>query len=175
MADAARQLTLAEQTLALAHALGVALEEVEDVLHACHAAHGVFRYNLAQLLHAELHVVEVRNGVAQRLGYVNEHFLEVAKGHTGQVAVLGIDGLKGLSTGNEHHHTPVAVVGVVEIALAVASLHERKHLTIDVFLAASLEFLADVSGYHVDVMLQQVYIGKNGIVDALQHVVGRIA
>ena len=61
MADALRQLALAEKPFALTHSVGIAIIEVEDVLHTCGPSQRVLFDRLAQLLHAKLHVVEVRD------------------------------------------------------------------------------------------------------------------
>ena len=172
MADAARQLAFTEETLALAHTFGIMLHLVEDVANTSHTANGILCHDVAQLLHAELHVVEVGNGITQRFRHADKHLLEVAEGHASQIAVLGVDGLEGLGTRDEHHHAPIAVLGVAIVALSIGSLDEAEHLAVNIFLTTSLQLLADVGCHHVDVMLQEVDIGKNSVVDALQHVVG---
>ena len=175
MADATRQFSLAEQPFTLTHPLSIALKQVENVLHAGHATHRVFRHDLAQLLHPEFHIVEVGNRVAQRLRHIDEHLFKVAEGHTGQIAVLGVHRLEGLRPRNEHHHTPIAVFVVAEKGLSVVGFDESQHLTVNIFFAACLEFFTDVACHHLDVVLQQIDIRENGVVDALKHVVGRVS
>ena len=52
-------------------------------------------------------------------------------------------------------------------------MYKAQHLTVDVGFVASLKFPANVARHSLDVGLQHVNVGKNGIVDALQHIIGR--
>ena len=174
VADATRQFSLAEQPFALTHPLGILLKQVENVLHTGHATDGVFRHDLAQLLHTEFHVVEVGNRVAERLRHIDEQFFKVAESHACEVAVLWVHRLEGLRPRNEHHHAPIAVFVVAEEGLSVVGFDESQHLAVDVVLTALFEFAADVFCHHFDVVLQQIDIRENGVVDALQHVVWRV-
>ena len=48
-----------------------------------------------------------------------------------------------------------------------------QHLAVDVRLAPCLQLAADVGGDDLDVALQAVHVLEDGVVDALQHIVGR--
>ena len=99
----------------------------------------------------------------------------MAESLAGIVRVFGVDGLEGLGTGNEHHHAPVAVGIVVPVGFALGGGHKAEHAAVYVVGTLGLELAAYVGGYSLNVVLQQLYILEDGVVDALQHVVGRIA
>ena len=47
-----------------------------------------------------------------------------------------------------------------------------QHLAVDIRLATLLQLAADVGGDGLDVALQAIHILEDGVVDALQHIVG---
>ena len=54
-------------------------------MYFLHTSGGIGGHGIVQLLQAELHVVEVGDGFAQRIGNVGKHGLEVAEGGAGVV------------------------------------------------------------------------------------------
>ena len=50
-----------------------------------------------------------------------------------------------------------------------------QHLAVNVVGAFCFQFAAYVRGHYLNVVLKQVHVLENGIVDALQHIVGPIA
>ena len=128
---------------------------------------------LAKLAQAQLHVVKVGDGLHQRLADIGQHRLELPEGLARTIGIFGVDRLVGLGTGNEDHHTPVGIA-FLPICLTVVGREEVQHLAVNVRLAALLEFAADVGGDGLDVALQAIHILEDGVVDALQHIVGRI-
>ena len=49
-----------------------------------------------------------------------------------------------------------------------------EHLTLNIAFTFFFQFPADMSGYGIDICLQHLYILENGMIDALQYVIGRI-
>ena len=173
MADALGQTALAIESFGLAHLVGIALQFLDDVAHLVKAARGIVGDGLAQLSHAQFHVVEVGDGLAQLLGHIHQHFLEVAECLAAVIGALGGDGLAGHGVRDVHHHAPVALGPVSVIGLTIAGLDELQHFTVDVIGAAGFQLAADVGRHYLDVVLQQVHVLENGVVNALQHIVGR--
>ena len=103
MADVFGQFPFAEQALCLAHFLLVGKKVCKDGLHLRqgHAAGGVGLYGLVQLAGAELHVVEIRNGLSQLLGDIGQHGLELPEGLAGVVGVLRVHRVVGVGIGDE--------------------------------------------------------------------------
>ena len=75
--------------------------------------------------------------------------------------------------GNEDRQSPVGRA-VVPIRFPLVRGQEAQHLAVDVFLATRLELAADVVRYGFDVPLQPVHVAEDAMVDALQHIVGRV-
>ena len=173
MAHAFGQFALTIQALALAHLLRTVLYLVQIIAHFLHTAYGIRSHGIAELLQAELHIVEIGNRLAQRIGDVRKHRLEIAESHTGIVRILGIHRLIGLGIGNEHHDAPI-VLAVVPVGLSRIGRNEREHFAFDVVHALLCQLLADMAGDGLDIGLQHLYILENGMIDALQHVVGSI-
>ena len=175
MADAFGQPTLAVEPFGLAHLVGIALKFVDDVAHLVKAPCGIVSDSLSQLTHAQFHVVEVGDGLAQLLGHIDQHFLEIAKGLAAVIGTLGRDSLVGDSIWDVYHHAPVAVGLVAVVGLAVPSFDELQYLAVNVVGIAGFQPAADVCRHHLDVVLQQVHVLENGVVDALEHIIGRCA
>ena len=176
MAHALGQLALAPHALGLAHLLGVLADEVEKLHHRvlANSSGWVLLDDLAQLLHAELHVVEVGNHLAQLLGDVHQHVLEMAEGVAGEIRILWRHGLVGLGVGYEHHHPPHRAVGLSVVELSAVGGYKAQHLAVDVCHVGSLQFLAYVACHGGDVVHQHVHVGEDGGVYALKHIVGRV-
>ena len=133
-----------------------------------HAAHGVGLHHLAQLRQAELHVVEVLDGLPQRHGQVGQHGLEIAEGQSGGAAALGVHGLLGHRAGNEDHQTPVVAVHLrVEALRVFLQADEGEHAAVDVVRALLLQLVADMAGDGGDVTHHHIDIGEHMVVDAL--------
>ena len=162
------------QAFGLAHLVGAFLYFVQEVLHFLHTSGGIGSHGVAELLQAELHVVEVGNGFAQCVGDIGQHGLEVTESGTCIVRILRIHRLVGFGTGDEYHDAPVAFA-VVPVSLAiVGGRQEVEYFTLYIGLSVCFELPADVTGHGVDVGLQHLHILEDGMVDALQDVVGSI-
>ena len=85
VAYAFRQFAFAVQAFSLAHLFGTFLQLIEVFFHFVHSTGGVGSHGISQLLQAELHVVEVRDGLTQFIGNIGQHSLEVTKGYSGVV------------------------------------------------------------------------------------------
>ena len=127
--------------------------------------------DIAKLLEAELHVVEVLDGLAQLNRYVGKHCLEVTEGLAGSAAAFGVDGLLRDGIIDEDHQSPIAAF-CLDVELAVVFCRdEAQHFPVDVCRALLREFLADVRGDGIDVAHHHIHIGEDVVVDALQHIV----
>ena len=160
------------QSFGEAHLVGMRLNLVEQRAHFGHTTALVGLYGFAQLLQAEAHVVEIGNRFAQRLGHVGQHGLETAERLSRETRAFGRHGLHRHRPWDEDGEPPILLPLVLGVGLAVLRAHEAEHLAVDVVLVLLHQLAADVVGHHLDVVLQEVYIGEDGVVDALQHVVG---
>ena len=118
--------------------------------------------------------MEIRDGFAEAVGDVGELSLELAEGLACVVRTLWVHCLLGDGTGNEDGNAPVLLVFVLEIGLAIVCLDEGEYLAVDIVSALGFELLADVGGNLFYVALQEVYIDEDGVVDALENIVGCI-
>ena len=173
MADVLLQLAFTEEALAETHLVHIALYLCDEFLHARCASGTVFLDSLAQLVAAQFHVVEIRDGFAEAVGDVGELCLELAEGLAGVVGTFRVDSFLGDGTRDEDGDAPVLLVLVLDIGLAVVCLDEGEYLAVDIVSALGFELLADVGGNLFNVALQEVYIGEDGVVDALQNIVGQ--
>ena len=115
--------------------------------------------------------MEVGNGLAQPVGNVGEHRLEMAEGLAREIGVFGIDEFVGIGVLDEDGDAPVGLaVGPVALA-GLAAGEEGQDLAVDVGIAGQLA--ADVRRGAVDVVLQEVDVPEDGVVDALEDVVVR--
>ena len=60
------------------------------------------------------------------------------------------------------------MVLVLDIGLAVVCLDEGEYLAVDQFSALCFELLPDVGGHFLDVALQEVNIGEDGLLHPLR-------
>ena len=165
------QLALAEEALAETHLVHILLDVGNEVLHAFCSSGTVFLDCLAQLVAAQFHVVEIRDGFAEAVGDICELSLEFTEGLACIVGTLWVHCLLGDGTRDEYRDAPVLLVCIFHIGLAIGCLDEGKHLAVDVVSALGFQLLADMGSNLLNVALQQVYIGKDGVVDALQNIV----
>ena len=88
MADALGEHALAAHALCLAHIVSAGFEFGNELLHfhLLHASCGVGCHHLAELLEAELHIVEVLDGLSELYGNICEHGLEASEGFAGSAA-----------------------------------------------------------------------------------------
>ena len=173
MAHAFLQLALGEQSFAQTHLVHVRLNLFYELLHALGASHWVFGVHLAQLVASEAHVVEVGDCLAQLVGDVGQSSLEVAKRLACVVRRFGCHGVHRHGVADEYRHAPVALA-VEVVGLSVGGGHEAQHAAVDVVGSFCLQLLAYVVGHGLHVVLQQVNIGEDVVVDALQDVVGAV-
>ena len=174
MAHTLGQFAFAVKAFAAAHVFGTSHHLVNDVFRSGEAACLVGLNGLFELLEAELDVVEILNGFAERYGNVGQHGLEIAESLAHDVGTFRRHAALGHRVGNEHHDTPVLVAVEVEI-LAVFGRHEGEHLAVYVVGIGGFEFLADMSRHCHDVVHQHLHVGEDGVVHVLQHVVGSVA
>ena len=171
MADALGQFAFAVELFAAAHVVGALFNFLDDVLHVLGAAALVGCHSLVELLQAELNVVEVLDALAQRVGNVGQHGLEVAKGFTHNVGAFGAYATLRHGVGDEHHDAPVFIF-VQVVVLAIGAGHKFQYAATDVGHAGSFLFATDMVGDGHDVVHQHVHVGEDGVVDVLQHIVG---
>ena len=118
------QLTFTEEALAETHLVHIALYLCDEILHAFCASGTVFLYSLAELVAAQFHVVEIRDGFAEAVGDVGELCLELAEGLAGVVGTFRVDSFLGDGTRDEDGDAPVLLVLVLDIGLAVVCFDE---------------------------------------------------
>ena len=131
---------------------------------------GILGHGLPQLLHAELHVVEIGDGLTQLLRKVGQHGFKLAELHAHQIGRFRCHGLQRLRFGNEHADTPV-MFPVEIISFPFGGRQEVKHLAVDVGFVCLFQLLPDVAGHAFNIMLKQFHILENLMVDTLQDVV----
>ena len=166
MADALRQFAFPVQPFGLAHFFGPAFYLVQVIGHFLYASRLVIRYRLTQLAQAELHIMEIGNGLAQLVGNVGQHSFEVTESQTYQFRVLRIDGFTSDSVRDESHNAPIGS-SVCPIRLSVFGRPEVQRLALYVAFSPFFQSLPDVSRDGFDVSLQQVYVLEHVVVDAL--------
>ena len=115
--------------------------------------------------------MEIRDGFAETVGDVGELSLELSEGLACVVGAFRVDSFLGDGTRNEDGDAPVLLVFVLYIGLAVARLDEGENLAVDIVSALFFELLADVGSYFLDIVLQEIYIGEDRVVDALENIV----
>ena len=174
MADTLGEFALAVEAFSLAHFFGACLEFVNEPLHLGQTTSLVFGHGLAELLEAELHVVEVLDGFAQLCGDVGEHCLEVAEGFAYDVGAFGCHCGLANGIGDEPHHAPV-LFAIEVVVLAVLGGYEAEHFALKICHAIGLVFGADVVGHGHDVVHQHIHVGEDGVVHVLEHIVGGVA
>ena len=117
--------------------------------------------------------MKVRDGFSQRFRNVGKHSLEVSESLTCIIGIFGVYGLIRLGTRDEYHDTPVAV-SVEPVSLSFSGFEERENFAVDICFSGFGQFLADMSGDCGNIGLKHFYILKNGMVDALQNIVGGV-
>ena len=126
---------------------------LDEILYAFCASGTVFLDCLTELVAAQFHVVEIRDGFTEAVGDVGELRLELSEGLSCVVGAFRVDSLLGDGTRNEDGDAPVLLVFVLYIGLAVARLDEGEHLAVDIVSALLFELLADVGSYFLDIVL----------------------
>ena len=117
--------------------------------------------------------MKVRDGFSQRFRNVGKHSLEVSESLTCIIGIFGVYGLIRLGTRDEYHDTPVAV-SVEPVSLSFSGFEERENFAVDIRFSGFGQFLADMSGDCGNIGLKHFYILENGMIDALQNIVGSI-
>ena len=115
--------------------------------------------------------MEIRDGFAEAVGDVGELSLELSEGLACVVGAFRVDCLLGDGTRNEDGDAPVLLVFVFYIGFAIVRLDEGENLAVDIVSALFFELLADVCSYFLDIVLQEIYIGEDRVVDALENIV----
>ncbi len=115
------QLAFAEEALAEAHLVHIAFDFCNEILHAFCASGTVFLHCLTELVAAQFHVVEIRDGFAEAVGDVGELSLELSEGLACVVGAFWVYCLLGDGTRNEDGNAPVLLVFVLDIGLAIAA------------------------------------------------------
>lgn len=165
------QLALAEEALAETHLIHITLDFCDEILYAFCASGTVFLDSLTELVAAQFHIVEIRDGFAEAVGDVGELSLKLSEGLSCVIRTFWVYCLLGDGTRNEDGNAPELLVFVFYIGLAVARLDEGEHLAVNVVSALLFELLADVGSYFLDIVLQEIYIGEDRVVDALENII----
>ena len=145
------QLALAEEALAETHLIHITLDFCDEILYAFCASGTVFLDSLTELVAAQFHIVEIRDGFAEAVGDVGELSLELSEGLSCVIRTFRVYSFLGDGTRNEDGNAPVLLVFVFYIGLAVARLDEGENLAVDIVSALFFELLADVCSYFLDI------------------------
>ena len=173
MADSLGQESCMMKSFTFAHRFGSLLDAVDKVAHLGYPSSPIATNCLAELLKAEFHIVEVRNGFAQLDGDICQHILELSEGKAGKVRILGIDHIETLRIGDADHQSPIRFA-IEMVVFTFVGGKESKHAAVEVFDALLFQFLANMIGDGDDVVHQHIHIPEDVMVNALQHVVGRV-
>ena len=164
------QLAFAIQAFLDTHGFGTFFDFFDQVFHFVQTSGGISLYCVVELLQAEFHVMEVRDGFAQRtFRNVGQHGLEVAECLACFVRQLRVDLFVALAVRDEQANAPIAVA-VEIIQLVIFCRKESQHFAVDVAFAFFFQFLTDMRSNDLDVVLQHIHVGENQVVDALQDV-----
>lgn len=106
------QLAFTEEALAETHLIHITLDFCDEILYAFCAPGTVFLDSLTELVAAQFHVVEIRDGFAEAVGDVGELSLELSEGLSCVVRTLWVYSLLGDGTRNEDGNAPVLLVFV---------------------------------------------------------------
>ena len=194
MADPFRQFALTVKLLGLAHLDSVLVDVLQNLMQfltlclviGVQTAGLVFPDSIDQLPQPQFHIVEVRNGLPERVRDVREHRLEVTESLAGIFGIFRIDSLVGVGVVDEHRNPPIlAVFQAIGLRL-LAHQHfnllsfglqrnEPQYLAVDVLRSFRFQFLTNMPGHGLDVALEQIHVREDRIVDPLKHVVWRIA
>ena len=167
MANALRNHATAVELFGQAHFVRIAIERVEHVADKTYASCLVGFYSLMQLLEAQFHVVKVRNGFAKRFFEVDEHLLKVAESLPAAESTVVVYFLPCYGIGYKKAHAPITILGIAVVGKAVGGLDKLQAFAVNILLMLCLQLVAYMTCYHINVVLQQVYIGKYGVVNAL--------
>jgi hypothetical protein len=135
------QLALAEEALAETHLIHITLDFCDEILYAFCASGTVFLDSLTELVAAQFHIVEIRDGFAETVGDIGELSLELSEGLACVIRTFWVYCLLGDGTRNEDGNAPVLLVFVFYIGLAVARLDEGENLAVDIVSALFFELL----------------------------------
>ena len=171
MADTLREFALTIKPFAQTHVTGLRLNPVYQLLHL-HLAHHpgpILGNRVIQLLQAELDVVEIGDDLPYGRLQIRQQRLEITEGTPRIVGISRRDGLIGIAVGDKVHHTPILAV-LKDVCLPCVGLKEMQHSTANILDALAFIFPADVARHGLDVVLQHLHIGEDGVVDALKHI-----
>ena len=171
MTDTLRQLAFTIQALCTTHFVCIFLNVCNQSANFFHTACLVGCNSLTQLLHTELHVMEVRNSFTQLFRQVGQHRFKFTELQSYQIRRFRSYSIQRLWTRNKDAHTPV-FLSVKIIGLSFCSLGKTQHLAVDIVFTGSFQFLADMSCYSFNVMLKHFYIRKDIMIDTLQNIIG---
>ena len=85
MANTLGQLVFTMQAFRLAHFIGATLNFIQKIPHFPHTSGNIRRHSIMKLLQTEFHIVEIGDCLAQTVGNIGKHGLEVAESRTGIV------------------------------------------------------------------------------------------
>ena len=129
MADTFRQFPFPIQTFSRTHFFRIFFNFIYKRLHFLHASCRILCHSLTQLLHAEFHVMKIRDSFTQFLGKVGQHSFKLTKLHTYQIRRFRSYCFQCLRLRNEHAHTPVTF-SIKIICLSFGSRYKTKYLAI---------------------------------------------
>ena len=117
--------------------------------------------------------MEIRDGLAQTVGNIGQHRLEMPERLAGIVGIFRVDGLVRERVADEYRDAPEGLaIGPIGFAAAFYG-HETQDLAVDVALSGGFQFAADVARHRFDIGLEQIHVLEDGVVDPLEHVVVR--
>ena len=173
MADTFRQFPFPIQTFSRTHFFRIFFNFIYKRLHFLHASCRILRHSLTQLLHAEFHVMKIRDGFTQFLGKVGQHGFKLTKLHTHQIRRFRSYCFQCLRLRNERAHTPVTF-SIKIICLSFGSRYKTKYLAIYIRFMNLFQFLTNMTGHTLNIMLKKCYILKYLMIDTLQYIVASL-
>ena len=162
------------QALRFAHFFCTALYLIQKIPYFLYTSGSIGRHGIAKLFQTEFHIMEVGNRLAQFIGNIGKHCLEITESYACIIRIFGVNRFVGPCIGNKRHDTPITLT-IMPISLSCIGRKEMQHLTFNVFLAFLFQFLTDMSGYGIDIGLQHFYVLENGMIDTLQYIIGGIS
>ena len=117
--------------------------------------------------------MEIGYGFTQCFRNIGQHSLEVTEGFSCIIGIFGIYRLIRFCTWDEYHHTPITVT-VKPVCFTFFCFEETQHLAVYIRFSGFRQFLANVIGNSANIGLKHFYILENGMIDALQNIVGSI-
>ena len=171
MVGALDQFSFPVHSFRFAHFIGAGFQFVYKFVYLRQTADFICGHRISESCQPRLDIVKVGNGFKQRpTRQIGQHFLKFAKGEACPVSQFGIYFVVAFAVFNEIHHSPEIAVGILVKKFSIGCGNECQHLAVDVFHSGVHQFLTNVHGYAQNIALQLRHVFKNGMVNALKHI-----